>query len=134
MVRSVVGYWYVAMTGPATVLAAVEYRGAFKLTLNGSGNELGVGYTADVPQQFEVVLNMESQTLSLSIDGTPRPEAQDVSFMQSNPTGEMDAVRFLFGLTDNYQAVVDDIEVVGTDCGTVPVKPSSWGLLKTRYE
>jgi len=134
MVRSVVGYWYVAMSGPAATMAAVEFRGGFMLTLNGSGNPLGVGYAADVPQEFEVRLDMNAQTLNLYIDGVHRTEVQDQSFVQNNPSGEMDSIYFLFGLTDNYQVVIDDIEVVGTGCAPVAVSPSSWGTLKSRFK
>ena len=80
------------------------------LPLSGSGNELSVSYFTNVAQLFEVTLDMESQTASLSVDGEPRPEAQDVPFIQGADT----TLKHLGGdpgLIDLYQLAVDDIHI-----------------------
>jgi len=76
-----------------------------------------------------MTLDMQAQTVNLSIDGVPDPEAQNLSFYQSGSSLR----RLHISGTGAFALAIDDIEIVGDGCSAVPVEPQTWGWFKTRY-
>jgi len=114
-------------------LAQFQYDDAFVLNMNGFQNPLSVGYQANVPQLFELTIDLVAERTSLSIDGSPVPEAQNLPFVQSNLTGTFQNILITGGGTEYPDFIIDDLEVIAT-CGSVPVNASTWGGLKIRFE
>lgn len=92
-------------------MAVLIYQTGGELFMNGTQSALSVSSQPGVAQLFEVWLDITNQTTSLSIDGVPVPEAQDLPFFHSGSTGLR---RFVFsagGMTA-LQFAVDDIHAV----------------------
>ena len=112
------------------LIAALEYRQSRVLSFNGSGNQLATQWTSDVAQLFEVTIDMPTETVSLSIDGVPQPEAQGLPFYQSSATT---LEKLIIDGTAGYGLAIDDIEIIGDGCPAAPVEPETWGRVKARY-
>ena len=113
------------------LLSGVEYRQGYILNFRGSNLEVPGGYQRDVVQEFEITLDMVAKTTSLSVDGVPIPDCQDIS--QFNITGDgLNRVFFSPGGVDPLQFVVDDIEIT-SDCSGTPIEGINWGAVKALY-
>lgn len=113
-------------------LAALQYDDAFVLNMNGFQNPTSVAYQANVPQVFEVAVDMVAKKTSLSIDSVPVPEAQNLNFISLNSSGTFEFLIFSGSGAQNWDYAIDDLEVIAT-CGPTPTNPSTWSQLKTRY-
>ena len=109
-------------------MASVEYRPDGVLSRN-SANYLSVGWTYWVHQQFEFTIDLVNNTYSLSIDGVPVPEMQDLP----GSAGAFESLSFEFGGVVEASIVVDNVHVVG-NCPHVGTEPVSWGTVKARYQ
>jgi hypothetical protein len=89
------------------IIATLEYRGYGKLTYNHPDSVIPVGCVPDVDQLFEIKVNFDAKTTSLSIDGIPITGFQDVPFYH-NEANELYYVQFISQWED---LVVDDISI-----------------------
>jgi len=89
------------------------------------------GFQIDVPQAFEITLNMVAKTTSLSVDGVAIPGMQDIPQYQLSGDG-LKTLYFKPGGVDNQQFVIDDIEII-SDCGGPANESTSWGAVKSLY-
>jgi hypothetical protein len=111
------------------VLGALEYRTMGVLSFNGSGNPLDTEWNVYIAQFFEMTLDMQAQTVNLSIDGVPDPEAQSLPFYQPGSSLR----RLHISGTGACALAIEDIEITGDGCSAVPIEPETWGWVKTRY-
>ena len=112
-------------------LSGIEYRQGYVLNFRNSNLEIPGGYQRNVMQEFEITLDMVAKTTSLTVDGVPTPDCQDIS--QFNITGDgLNRVFFSPGGVDPLQFVVDDIEIT-SDCGETPNEALNWGGIKALY-
>ena len=124
-------YVTVAVRAPNLRLAAgLEYRQGGVLSFNGSGNQLDVGWSTNSSRLFEMTLDMQTETVSLSVDGVPQSAAQGLSFYQSGITM---LEQFRVESSGGYGLVIDDIEIIGDGCPAAPVEPATWGRAKAQY-
>lgn len=94
---------------------------------------LETGYQANVPQTFELTVDIPAKTTSLSIDGYADPNAQNVPFSLLNYTETFMRLFFSLGGFDYEEFAIDDIEIVATEC-SVSADPTSWSAMKSRYQ
>lgn len=133
MVDQEVGFFGISFRASGNwQLAQFQYYEGFVLNMNGFQNPLSVGYAAGVPQLFELTIDLVNERTSLSIDGNPVPEAQNLPYVQANLTGTFQSILFTGGGTEYPDFVIDDLEVIA-DCGTVAAEPITWSRLKTLY-
>lgn len=131
MVRSSVFFVYMVLrASDGLIICSLEYRAGGVLSYNTVNNDLSVGYVPDVPQFFEITVDMSSHRTSLSIDGAPIPEAQDMGFSQS--ADDFATAGPTFGGQYVETMVFDDFHIEATGC-TSPVEPSTWGRVKNTY-
>lgn len=112
------------------LLAGVEYREGYHLSFNGGGEVAG-GFQIDVPQAFQITLDMVAKTTSLSVDGVAIPGMQDIPQYQLLGDG-LKTFFFKPGGVDDQQFVIDDIEIT-SDCGGTANESKSWGAVKSLY-
>jgi hypothetical protein len=128
-----VQFFYMSFSSSnSQILGSVEYRLNGVDSVNGSTNEIPVGYVPNVAQFFEVELDLQTKTLNLSIDGVPVPEAQGIRFINVGPDG----LRYVgtgFGMLDLYSIAIDDLHVEASGCPGVAIEQRSWGALKGTY-
>jgi hypothetical protein len=120
------------LVGGGGNLAALEYDEAFVINMNGFQNPTSVAYQANVPQDFEVTVDMVAKKTSLSIDGVPVPEAQNLNFISFNAAGTFEYLIFSGSSVENWDFIIDDLQVIAT-CGSTPAIPTTWSLLKAKY-
>jgi hypothetical protein len=111
------------------LIASLEYRDSSVLSFNGSANRLAPNWFHNLSQLFEITADMNTQKVSLSIDGVPRPEAQDMDFYQSATGME----KFIITGTGSYSMVLDDLEFRGFGCPGVAAQDVSWSAVKARF-
>ena len=78
------------------------------LTYTAFSNVIGT-WTQNVPQTFSLTVDMTAQTTSLSIDGTPVANAQNVPFTATT----LERVGVEFGTTGTQRFAWDDITITG---------------------
>jgi len=126
MVSQTVFFYNVSLRGPTgQLMASLEYRGGNALTY--FSDPTGIAYAPNVPQDFEITVDMDAQTTTLSIDGVV------VIVDRAFTSPSLKSVNFSPGGTDLYDFVVDDIEVIGTSCPSVSVEERSWGAIKASF-
>jgi hypothetical protein len=113
-------------------LGTLHYRPEGDLAYNGFGNVLSVGYEPNVPQVFEITVEVPNGTTSLSIDGVPVPEAQNKPNVQNNSTDSFESMIFAIAGLEYEEYVIDDFLITATGCD-VPTEKSSWSKLKANY-
>lgn len=103
----------VVIRGSGGILAAVEFRGdgngdgAGEITLNSSTNDVG-DWTRLAAQTFELTIDLDSQTVSLAIDGVT--VARGLAFVQAATSLAVIGVEV--GLTVAQQFGWDNVQVV----------------------
>jgi len=115
-------------SGPG-YMGSLEYRAGGAMSYNSSANPLSVTYEPGVFQSIEIEYDRVAETSSLSIDGVPVPEAQDM-LAGSAPFGR---VQFSPGGTGDMRYVIDDVRIEGFDCDLVPTRTTSWGMVKALH-
>jgi hypothetical protein len=113
------------------LLTFLEYRQGLVLDFRGAALEIPGGYQIDVMQEFEMTLDMTTETTSLSVDGVPLPGMQDIAQYQIGGDG-LQSFTITFGGTAATQFVVDDIEIIA-NCDGTPTEPVNWGAVKSLY-
>lgn len=117
-----------------SVMAQFHYRPNGVLAYNGFTNEIATGYAPNVPQDFEVMIDIPAGTTSLSIDGVPDPKAQNRPFVFPNFSETFDNFIVGFAGLEYEEFIIDDIEIIATACDVVPTERSSWSALKATFD
>ncbi len=98
------------------IVAAVAFRGSGIIDFNDlyASSGIGVSYTTDVSQYFELTIDMDAKTTSLSIDGVPVAVAQNAPFYQSSASN-IGQMNFEVGYTTAQAYALDDMKIVSAD-------------------
>jgi len=110
----------------------VEFRPDGQMTASGSWNVLTSTYTPGTPQDFEVRLDIDNETMDVSVDGVPDPTGQGLRHYQVGGDG-LRSIGLAFGMTDMYTVAFDDLHVTAEGCSSVPIENRSWSSLKAVY-
>jgi hypothetical protein len=113
-------------------LASVEYRAGGTHSVNSHVNEVSAEYTPNVAEFFELELDIETKTLSLSIDGVPMTEVEGLEFISTFANG-LKWIGTDFGMLDLYSVAIDDLHVEASGCAQTPTEEGSWGAVKALY-
>jgi len=116
-----------------SLMGAMYYREGGVLVYNGLQNPLETGYAPNVPQTFELSIDIPSKTTSLSIDGYADPNSQNLPFVLLNSTETFRRLYITLGGFDYEEFALDDIEIIVTGCN-VPTNKTTWSSVKSRYE
>lgn len=97
------------------ILAAVVYREDGKIDFNDlyMGSGIGVTYTPDVSQYFELTINLDTKTTSLSIDGIPVPLCQNMNYYETGAS-DLAQMNFEVGYTTEQAFALDDLMIRST--------------------
>lgn len=134
MIDQEVDYFEVSFrSGANAQLAQLQYASGSVLNMNGSDNPIGTGYQAVVAQLFELTVDMVAETTSLSVNGEPVAEAQNLPFLEVNQTGSFENILFVAGGAEFMTFYLDDLLVEAT-CEPTAAAPTTWSMLKTRYQ
>lgn len=115
------------------ILASVSWRGStivYNAAL-GRDVDLPFGWTVDASQLYEISIDFVARTTSLSVDGVPVAELQNVSFVQSGQNLRWWA--FNFGGVGGQSIAVDDMKIAANGCHGVAIEAPSWGAVKARW-
>jgi hypothetical protein len=116
-----------ARSTSAVIMGNIEYRPDGVLSRTGS-SPLSVGWAYWTDQLFEFTIDNEAHQFSVSIDGDPVPEIQDVLIS----SGSLESLSFEFGGVVASSIVVDDVHIVA-DCENVAAESTCWGSIKSWY-
>lgn len=94
---------------------------------------LEAAYTPNVPQMFELSIDIPNRKTSLSVDGLADPNAQERPFVLLNVTGTFRRLFASYGGFDNHEFAMDDIEILATDCG-LATQTRTWSAVKAPFE
>jgi hypothetical protein len=114
----------------ALILAAVEYRENGEIDFNDlfTGSGIGVNYTFDVSQYFELVIDLDTKTTSLSIDGVPVALCQNMNYYQA-AASDLAHMNFEVGYTTYQAFALDDMKIEGTEIdATIDIEPDTLNL------
>lgn len=113
------------------ILAAVAYREAGEIDFNDMFTGLGIGvtYTPGVSQYFELVIDMDAKTTSLSIDGVPVPLCQNMNFYETGAS-DLAHMNFEVGYTTAQAYALDDLKIEGegVEEATIDIDPNTLNL------
>ena len=112
------------------ILAAVAYREDGKIDFNDlfAGSGIGVSYTPDISQFFELTIDLDSKTTSLSIDGVPVALCQNMNYYEAG-AADLAHMNFEVGYT-TYQAYALDDMRIWSDVAdaTIDINPNTLNL------
>ncbi|HRX52602.1 MAG TPA: hypothetical protein P5571_14625, partial [Candidatus Krumholzibacteria bacterium] len=127
------GFFYIAFHSPnSKTMGSVEFRSGGQMTANGSNHVLDATYAPGTVVSIEVRLDIADGLMDVSVNGVPDPSGQDLGPVQGGGDGLKD-ISTGFGLVDTYTVALDNLEIVGLNCGGVANEAVSWGELKARY-
>ena len=94
------------------VLAGVEYRESGVIDFNSlfTGAGIGVAWAEEVSQLFEVLIDLNKKTASLSIDGTPVASCQNINFGQP-AASNLAHMNFEVGYTTGQAFALDNMTI-----------------------
>jgi len=106
------------------ILAHVGYMGGGIIDFNNlfTFSGIGVAWTPDVSQLFEVTIDLDAKTVSLAVDGVPIPSCQNLAYMDAAAV-DLARMSFSVGLTTPQAFALDDLSIcaVPRDVDVVPV-------------
>jgi hypothetical protein len=133
VLNSFASFCYFGFGSPnSQVMGSVEFRSDGVMSANSSINQLATIYSPGTPQLIEVRIDILARTLSVSIDGVPDPQGQDLRHTQVGGNG-LRQVSVAFGLGDMYSIAVDDMMITGENCAGVAHEAKSWSAVKAMY-
>ncbi len=96
----------------ANIIAALEYRPSGILDFNDlfTATGIGVAWTADVAQNFELTVDLSAKATSLSIDGAPVATAQSMPFYQI-AAANLNYMGLEIGCTTSQGYALDDMDI-----------------------
>ena len=96
----------------ALIVAAVIYRDNGIIDFNGlfAAAGIGVAWTEERSQLFELTINMDRRTTSLSINGNPVATCQNMAFLEPN-AADLAGMSFEVGLTTAQAFGLDDMRI-----------------------
>jgi len=96
----------------ALILAAVEYRenGIIDFSELFTGTGIGVTWTPDVSQLFEVTIDLDAKTVSLSIDGVPVASCQNLNYKEAAAI-DLARMNFEVGYTTPQAFALDNLMI-----------------------
>jgi hypothetical protein len=112
------------------ILAAVAYRENGIIDFNDLFPSTGIGvpYTQDVSQFFELTIDLDAQLTSLSIDGFPIPMCQNMAYYQPSAV-DLAHMNFEVGYTTHQAYALDDLKIWSDVVdATVDINPNTLNL------
>ena len=94
------------------VLASVAYRESGVIDFNDlfPGAGIGVAYAEEVSQLFELLIDLDKMTTSLSIDGTPVASCQNMNFYEA-AASDLARMNFEVGYTTGQAFALDNMAI-----------------------
>jgi len=112
------GYMYVRGTDGSICWVAYRENGILDVNGDFMGSGIGVNWVADVAQYFELTIDMDAKTVSLSIDGSPVALVQNYPFSDhAGIASNIWRMSFQLGYTTEHAYAVDDMMI----CGGLPL-------------
>ena len=112
------------------ILAAVEYRENGIIDFNDlfTTSGIGVPYTRGISQFFELTIDLDAKTTSLTIDGFPIPLCQNMPYYEAG-AADLAQMNFEVGYT-TYQAYALDDMKIWSDVvdATIDINPNTLNL------
>lgn len=112
------------------ILAAVAYRENGTIDFNDQFmySGIGVSWTPDVSQFFELTIDLDTKITSLSIDGTPVALCQNMNYYQANAS-DLAHMNFEVGYTTYQAYALDDMKITSDVIdATIDIDPDTLNL------
>ena len=112
------------------ILAGVAYRENGEIDFNDlfTGSGIGVTYTPDVSQYFELTIDLDVKVTSLSIDGVPVALCQNTNYYEAGAS-DLAHMNFEVGYTTEQAFALDDMKIGAAIVeATVDIDPNTLNL------